>query len=91
MNNFAMEIIKFLVASGFITGACVYLSKSLTDRFFARDLEKFKSELQKETVKYQIQFGQLHLDKAKVVKEIFINFTILKNFVVFCRQNLWII
>ncbi len=79
MNNFAMEIIKFLVASGFVTGAYVYLSKSFTDRFFARDLEKFKSELQKETVKYQIQFGQLHLDKAKVVKEIFYQFHDIKK------------
>lgn len=78
-----MEIIKFLVTSGLITGAYVFLSKSLTDRFFARDLEKFKSELQKEIVKYQIQFGQLHLDKAKVVKEIFYQFHDIKKL---CRS-----
>lgn len=79
MDNFVMDIIKFLVTGGFITGAFVYLSKSLTDRFFARDLEKFKSELQKEIVKYQIQFGQLHLDKAKVVKEILYQFHDIKK------------
>ena len=83
MDNFVMDIIKFLVTGGFITGAYVYLSKSLTDRFFARNLEKFKSELQKEIVKYQIQFGQLHLDKAKVVKEIFYQFHDIKKL---CRS-----
>lgn len=83
MNNFVMEIIKFLITGGFITGAFVYLSKSIIERFFARDLEKFKSELQKEMIKYQIQFGQLHLDKAKIVKEIYYQFHDIKKL---CRS-----
>lgn len=81
--NYIIEITKFLITGGFFIGAFVYLSKSLTDRFFARDLEKFRSDLQKESIKYQIQFGQLHLDKAKVVKDIFYQFHDIKKL---CRS-----
>lgn len=81
--NYITEITKFLITGGFFTGAFVYLSKNLTDRFFARDLEKFKYELQKESIKYQIQFGQLHLEKAKAVKDIFYQFHDIKKL---CRS-----
>ena len=73
------EIIKFLIAGGFITSTFIYLSKILINRFFARDLEKFKSELEKELTKYKTQFGQLHLEKAQAIKEIFFEFHDIKN------------
>lgn len=43
-----VEIIKFFIAGGLISAALVYLSKHFIDRFFARDLEKFKTDLEKE-------------------------------------------
>lgn len=74
LKEIIIEIFRFLITGGIITSAFVYLSKSITDRFFAHDLEKFKAELEKELTKYKTQFGQLHLEKAQAIKDIFFQF-----------------
>lgn len=74
-----IEIIKLLVEGVFISATVIYLSKHIVDRFFVRDLEKFKAELEKDINRNKTQFEKLHIERAEIIKEIFFSFQDIKN------------
>lgn len=49
----------------------IFLGKQIIERLFNKDLEKFKSELQKEVLRSNVQFQQLHTDRAEVIKNVY--------------------
>ena len=69
--NYIQEIIKFLIASSVISTAAVFIVRHFVDRFFARDLEKFKSELEKDVLREHIRYEKLHTERATVIKNVY--------------------
>jgi len=66
-----MEIIKFLITSGLMTAALVYIAKHLIDLLFSRSAEKFKHDLQREAEKDAIRFKGLHAKRANIIDDIY--------------------
>ena len=66
-----MDIIKYFGGIAFITAAVVYLAKLLIKQSFSKDLEVFKSNLEKEAHKERTRFEKLHAERAEVIKEIY--------------------
>lgn len=78
-----IELSKTLGVIGIITSvvvpAVVWLVKKITEQFLARDLEKFKTDLEKEAIRHKVKFEQLHIERAQVIKEIYYQFHDVKN------------
>jgi hypothetical protein len=51
--------------------AIAFLGKSLVGNFLAKDLEKFKDDLQLAAVEHQIRFSKLHEKRAEVLAELY--------------------
>ena len=45
--------------------------RKLIEQFFSKDLEKFKSKLEKEAIRHKTQFETLHAERAVVIKEVY--------------------
>lgn len=54
--------------TGIISTASVWLVRKIVEQFLAQNLERYK-----------IKFGKLHLDRAKIIKEIYYQFHDVKN------------
>ncbi len=57
----------FFIGSGFIT----WLLKQILRQSFVKDLERFKSDLSKEAIKFRIRYEKLHSERAEVIKEVY--------------------
>ncbi len=57
----------FFIGSGFIT----WLLKQITRQSFVKELEKFKSDLLKEDIKFRIRYEKLHSERAEVIKKVY--------------------
>lgn len=64
-----MEILETLGITAIFSVALVFIIRKLIEQFFTRDLEKFKSELEKEVIRHKTQFETLHTERAVVIKE----------------------
>lgn len=65
------EFIKFLVTNTVTAVIIIFLGKQVIQIWFSKDLENFKSELEKEAIKLKIRYESLHTERAKVVKELY--------------------
>lgn len=61
------DLSKVLGVAGFFTWFLREYSKQL----LAKDLEKFKAELQNESIKFKITYEKLHTEKAEVIKNFY--------------------
>jgi hypothetical protein len=57
----------FAIASGFIS----WIIKLYIQKSFDKDLEKFKSTLEKEIIQFRIKYERLHSERAEVIKEVY--------------------
>ncbi len=48
-----------------------YFIKSLIKVYLDRDIEKFKTNLEKEAIAFRIKYEKLHLERAEIIKEIY--------------------
>jgi|Deesub1362A_J573_1020465.scaffolds.fasta_scaffold02881_5 hypothetical protein len=51
--------------------ALVFIVRKLIEQFFSKDLERFKTDLEKEVLRYKTQFEALHAERAQVIKEVY--------------------
>jgi len=65
------ELLEKLGIVSIVSVAFVYLIKKIAEQFFARDLEKFKSDLEKEAIQFKIRYEKLHSERAEVIKEVY--------------------
>jgi len=70
-----MDVIKaffeMLAASSVVVAGAVWLIRKISERFFDRDLEKFKSSLEREAIQFRVRYEKLHTERAIVIKEIY--------------------
>lgn len=66
-----MNLFEILGITTIFSTALVLIIRKLIDRFFSRDLEKFKSGLEKEVIKHRTKFEILHTERANVIKEVY--------------------
>ena len=65
------ELLKTFGITGIIVAGSVWLIRKITEQFFVKDLERFKTDLQKEAVEFKIRYERLHGEKAEVIKEVY--------------------
>jgi len=66
-----MNLLETLSITAIFSTAFVLIIRKLIEQFFSKDLEKFKSELQKELIKHRTKFEILHAERANVIKEVY--------------------
>ena len=59
------NIINFFIASGILA----LLVRSIIKLYVDKDIEKFKSELQREVTRFRVQYEKLHLERVEVIKK----------------------
>jgi len=66
-----LELFKELGIFGIMAVGFVWILRFTIKQLFAKDLEKFKYNLEKETISYKTKFEKLHTERALVIKEIY--------------------
>ncbi len=77
-----MDLLQFIIGSSAITTAIIFIAKFVIKWMGDAGLERYKSELQQETFKFQsalekdlesyrIRFSRLHLEQVEVVKNLY--------------------
>lgn len=64
-----LELFKTLGTTSAIVTGTVWLARELFGQVLSKDLEKFKSSLEKEAIKFKIRYEKLHIERAEVIKE----------------------
>lgn len=59
------------VASTVAFGVLRYLAKKLLENYLSRQMESYKSELQRLNISHQIQFASLHKERAEIIKQLY--------------------
>lgn len=81
-ENILKETMIFFTGTSILVSALVVLAKYLFEHFLAKDLDKFKadisleiekykSQLEKENIRHSIQYSKLHADRAEIIKELY--------------------
>lgn len=65
------DILKFSIGTISLSGAIVYLAKSIFNKVLDKDLEKFKIEQQRIADEYKFKFSKLHEERAVVIRELY--------------------
>ncbi len=84
------NIIKFVGISGLSLGALTFMSKALLKHLFEKDkerfktdltidLEKHKSELEKERIKLQVSYSNIYIRQAEAILEIYEIIDLVEN------------
>jgi hypothetical protein len=68
MNEIIKNLLYFLISSGIIA----WLVKAIFNQYFSKDLEKFKSSLEREAFSYQVRYEKMHAERAEVIKNLYI-------------------
>ena len=66
-----LELLTLLGTNAAIVGAVAWLGREVSKQFFSKDLEKFKLNLEKESLRYRIRYERLHTERAEVIKELY--------------------
>lgn len=77
-----IETIKYLISTGLITAAIIYIGKIVVGKVFDglvetykyklnTELEEFKSKQQKALNEYKIRYSRLHEDRAGIIVELY--------------------
>jgi len=65
------ELFKAWGVAGVIAAATVWLIKNIFDQILKKDIDKFKHDLEKESIEFKIRYEKLHYERAEVVKEVY--------------------
>lgn len=69
------DLSKILAVAGFF----VWFLREYTKQLLAKDLEKFKTELQKESIAYKTKYEKIHAERAEVIKKLYSKFHKIKD------------
>lgn len=65
------QILNNLISTGAITLAIIFVGRKLIEQIFSRDLEKFKSDLEKDAFRFRTRFEKLHAERAETIKNLY--------------------
>lgn len=65
------EILKALINDGFVAAIIIFIGRRMFELWFSKDLEKFKYDLKKETIEFQIKYKLLQAERAKVIQTVY--------------------
>lgn len=69
-----------------VSGFFVWFLREYSRQLLSKDLEKFKAELQKESIKFKIRYEKLHSERAEIIKEVYKN--IQRTYAALCQYFL---
>jgi hypothetical protein len=69
--SWLLEIGKYIVTPVVVIGAVAWLIKTLTSQYIAKDLEGYRSELERESLRFKIRFENLHAKRAEIIAEFY--------------------
>lgn len=70
MTDYLSIFLKALAASIPLSIAVPWVIQKITEQLLSRNIEKFKSSLEKEAIEFQIKFARVDDERANVIKEL---------------------
>lgn len=70
-SNLIQQVIQLLIGSSAVAAVVIFLGKKIVELLLSKDLEKFKADLQKESVRFQIKYQALHSERAIVIETLY--------------------
>jgi hypothetical protein len=71
MIEIIKNLIGTLISTGVVTAVIILVSRKCIELWFSKDLEKFKAELEKQSVAFNIKFQSLHTERAVIIKDLY--------------------
>ncbi len=71
MEAYWQQLIGLIVAPAVVVGAIAWLSRGFISQGFARDLQKYKSELDRQDFEHRERFSLIHQRRAEVIATLY--------------------
>jgi len=71
METYWQQLIGLIVAPVVVVGAVAFLLRGIIAQSFARDLQRYKSELEKENFEHRERFSIIHQRQAEVISTLY--------------------
>lgn len=66
-----INLLQNLGVFGIIIVGASWVIKKYFEKMFDKDLEKFKSDLEKQSIKFRIRYEKMHSERAEIIKELY--------------------
>lgn len=66
-----LELLQNIGIFGLLIGAIAWFVRELFKQILSRDSEKFKADLEKESIEFRIRYERLHGERVEVIKEVY--------------------
>lgn len=74
MSDFWQQLITLILAPTIVVGAITYLLKSVVNQGFRKDLERFKSDIERESHEKREKFSLIHQKRAEIIAGLYSRF-----------------
>src|SRR6185295_14585965 len=71
MQEFLQYLGVVSLSTGLAYTVIVFFSKRIFENYLQRGIEKYKSDLERTNIGFQIQFASLHKERAEVIKRLY--------------------
>ena len=71
MGTWLQDFLTHLVSVASVVAGVVWLGRALAQRFFDRDLERFRAELSRAAIEHEILLSQLHDRRARAIEDVY--------------------
>lgn len=71
MEAYWQQLIGLIVAPAVVVGAIAWLLRGIVSQGFARDLQKYKSELERQDFEHRERFSLIHQRRAEVIATLY--------------------
>lgn len=71
METYWQQLVGLIVAPTIVVGAVAWLIRTVITQGFARDIQRYKSELERENFEHQERFSTIHQRQADVIANLY--------------------
>jgi hypothetical protein len=66
-----LDVLQNLGIFSLLVAGVAWLARALTKQVLDRDIEKFKSDLERDAITYKIKYERLHAERVEVIKDVY--------------------
>lgn len=73
LSEWVLELLKTAVSSGVVVGVIGWVVQSIVRQTLSRDIERFRSDLEKEAILHKVRYESLHLKQAEIMEKLYLH------------------
>jgi hypothetical protein len=71
MEAYWQQMVGLIVAPALVVGAIAWILRGIVSQGFARDLQKYKSELERQDFEHRERFSLIHQRRAEIIATLY--------------------